>query len=177
LTQQINSIVADVRAIGKLTEKSIKIIAGESIASDPLLPGLTKQQCTVHVGDASFLVNGGSFFQSNCFITEKMGTWASPMANGKLCVDLYGGTGFFSVMLGKQFSKGIMIESIQSQVEIAKYNFEKNGVSHFKALCSNAEQFESSIPFAPDLLIVDPPRPGLDKRVRKSIISVKPSKL
>jgi 23S rRNA (uracil1939-C5)-methyltransferase len=80
-------------------------------------------------------------------------------------------------MLGKQFAKGYMIESVKSQVEVAKLNLSKNNINHFKAICSDAEHIRSTVNENVDFLIVDPPRPGLTKIVRKSIISIGPSKI
>jgi 23S rRNA (uracil1939-C5)-methyltransferase len=179
LTEQCNSVLDTLnKSSCQINGKSVKIIDGDNhTASDPEIKGITNRQTEITIGNSKFLVYGGSFFQSNTFLAETMGNWASPMTNGGTCVDLYGGTGFFSVMLRKQFAKGYMIESVKSQVEVAKLNLSKNNINHFKAICSDAEHIRSTVNENVDFLIVDPPRPGLTKIVRKSIISIGPSKI
>ncbi len=179
LTEPCNSVLDTLnRTLHQVNGKSVKVIAGDIlVASDPEIKEITQTQTEITVGNCKFLVYGDSFFQSNAFLTETMGNWASPMTNGGTCVDLYGGVGFFSVMLGKQFVKGYMIESVKSQVEVAKLNLSKNNISHFKAICSDAEHIRSTVNGNVDFLIIDPPRLGLTKIVRKSIISIGPSKI
>ena len=179
LTGPCNSVLDALnKTMHQVNGKSVKVIAGDNhVASDPEIDGITKSQTEITVGSCKFLVYGDSFFQSNTFLTEIMGSWASPMTNGGTCVDLYGGTGFFSVILGKLFEKGFLIESVKSQVEIAKHNLNSNRINHYKAICSDAEHIQSTIKGKVDFLIVDPPRPGLTKMVRKAIVSILPSKI
>lgn len=179
LSEPVNKLLKTLNIDSKKNEiESVNIIAGDcSIASDPLLAGLTLNCVDLSVGEYKFSVYGSNFFQSNRFLIEKMGQWALPMVSGDYCVDLYGGSGFFSIMLGKQFRKGTMIESVNLQVKIAQRNFEKNDNSHFNAICTEAERFESVIKEKPDLLIVDPPRIGLTKQVRMSVVTIAPSKI
>lgn len=179
LTPKCNAILKSINGsdLGFI-EESIKIIAGNcGVASDPVLDGMTEYRVDISVGKNTFMVYGDSFFQSNCFLSEIMGNWASPLVQGDYCVDLYGGTGFFSVMLGKKFAKGMLVESVFSQIEIARHNLAQNGCSHFSAVCCDAERLLSVVHTKPDLLIVDPPRTGLAKEVRKSIVSVAPSEI
>lgn len=156
----------------------LKIIAGVSgVASDPVLPGLTSATTEIVVGAKTFSVKGDSFFQSNRFIAEKMGVWAKPFIGGDFCVDLYGGTGFFSIMLADIFKKVTLIESVGSQVDMARKNFERNGCSHCHAVCSDSEKMRMFIKQKVDCLIVDPPRPGLTKEVRQSVQSIRPRQI
>jgi len=179
LTGKCNDLLAAIQEKKNYTDKPvIKIIGGNStVASDPVLRGVTLPETDLTVGQFTFRVHGGSFFQSNRFLAEVMGTWASPYISGDFCVDLYGGTGFFSVMLNRMFKKGILIESIKSQVEMAELNFRNNNCTHFSAVCCDAERMRNVVKGKPDVLIVDPPRPGLTKDVRKSILAAAPEQL
>ncbi|NLD99950.1 MAG: class I SAM-dependent RNA methyltransferase [Fibrobacter sp.] len=148
---------------------NLKVISGSSgIASLPVLHGFTNKTTEIHVGKYVFTIRGEDFFQSNRYLLEKMGSWGYDSVQGDLVVDLYGGTGFFSVMLHEKFSRGLLIESIDSQVQSARKNFAANGISNFEAVRADAENFSSLTKGAtPDLLIVDPPRPGLTKKARE----------
>lgn len=160
-----------------LSEKNFMVIAGDdgTIASSPKIAGRTMKSVTISVGAKTFEVQGGSFFQSNRPLLLKLGTWAAPLVRGDRCVDLYGGSGFFSVMLADRFKQGLLIESIDAHVAEAHENFERNGLSHFEAKLGMAEDIVALAGPGPvDFLIVDPPRTGMTKKVIDGIAALKP---
>ncbi|MGE5671224.1 MAG: class I SAM-dependent RNA methyltransferase [Fibrobacterota bacterium] len=179
LDNKCNDLLQRIQGLNvKASEAGLKIIAGSSgVASNPVLQELTSATTELVVGVHTFYVKGDSFFQSNRFTTESMGLWAKPFVGGDCCVDLYGGTGFFSIMLADLFKKVTLIESVGSQVDLARKNFERNGCSHCHAVCSDSEKMRQYIKQKVDCLIVDPPRPGLTKEVRQSIQSIKPRQI
>ena len=157
---------------------NLKTIAGEnSVASFPQIPMFTLTKTGVRAGKYLFEVNGESFFQNNRFLLEKLGTWALDDVGGESCVDLYGGTGFFSVMLAERFKGGLLVEFREEQVQEAIRNFKINKVDNFKAVCGPVEQASRFVKSRPDLLIVDPPRPGLTMNARKEIAKLNASKI
>jgi tRNA/tmRNA/rRNA uracil-C5-methylase (TrmA/RlmC/RlmD family) len=162
--------------------KQLKVIAGtdNSITSRPLVEEFTQSEAVINVGKFEFVVTGNSFFQGNRFLLEKLGTWAKPSVSGEFFVDLFGGLGFFSIMLGKNFSGGLLVESLDKQVELAQRNFINNEIDHITAKAISAETFfekESNKIPKPDLIIVDPPRPGLTRKVREGIRDLRPQKV
>lgn len=179
LCDQINELLKNIPVISdKVNCGNLKLIAGDSsITSDPVLSGVTFSSAIITVAGYKFNVTGDSFFQSNRFLLEKLGTWAIPHVRGRTCVDLYGGTGFFSVMLSSGFEKGILIESVQNQVTAAQRNFEANRLNQFKAVHAEAEQVKGIIAGVPDLLIIDPPRPGLTRKAREQIAMIGAKKI
>ncbi|MGA2506781.1 MAG: hypothetical protein ABSF80_04820 [Chitinispirillaceae bacterium] len=157
--------------------KSIMVVAGDngSIASYPVITGQTSANVMITAGNRTFEVPGHDFFQSNRPLLERLGAWAGNYVSGDSCVDLYGGGGFFSVMLADQFKHGLLIESIGTQVASALRNFAKNDVRHFtarKGVAENLLQFAGAKPV--DCLIVDPPRSGLTEKVRHAVAALKP---
>ena len=157
--------------------KSIMVVAGDNgdIASCPLIAGQTCENVTITAGNRTFEVHGNGFFQSNRLLLERLGTWAGNYLKGDLCVDLYGGGGFFSVMLADRFKHGLLIELIGMQVACALRNFAQNDVRHFsarKGVAENLLQFAGAKPV--DCLIVDPPRSGLTEKVRHAVATLKP---
>jgi 23S rRNA (uracil1939-C5)-methyltransferase len=179
LAEPCNEIIRQVNSNRfSINTDTLKLIAGnDKVASDPVIDALTVNAVDMVVGEFTFKLFGDSFFQSNRFLIESMGRWASPYVKGGYCVDLYGGTGLFSVMLGKQFSKGLLIEAVRSLVKLADENLINNNCSHFRAVCADAEQFDRFIEQKPDLLIIDPPRVGLTKKALNSIIAIEPSEI
>lgn len=176
LNKLLNSI-ADRDICLSRSLNSIMVVAGDngSIASYPVIAGQTSDSVTITVGNRTFEMQAQGFFQGNRLLLERLGTWAQRYMGGNLCVDVYGGSGFFSVMLADRFKHGLLIESIGAQVDCALRNFAQNDVRHFTARKGTAEnllQFEGVQPV--DCLIVDPPRSGLTGKVREAIAALKP---
>ncbi|MFP4013138.1 MAG: class I SAM-dependent RNA methyltransferase [Chitinispirillaceae bacterium] len=181
LVDELNALLKDINS-GKATVpagvKSLKAVVGGNVASFPVIQGLTHGITELLVGEKRFLVNGDSFFQSNRYLLNRMGTWASPHVKGDYCLDLYGGTGFFSVMLAHRFGEGVLVESVASQVKRAEENFRLNGIGHFRAVVGDVERGAGLDALVrkrhPDCIIVDPPRPGLVRRAREWLAGVSP---
>jgi 23S rRNA (uracil1939-C5)-methyltransferase len=174
LSDEINSLFC--MDFLKFTDtKNVRVIRGDkSLATSPVLQGFTDEDTSIVVSDRTFKVNGGDFFQSNRFLNGELGTWALPYIGGDSCIDLYGGAGFFSVLVSDLFKRGLLIESVHSQVNKANVNFINNETAHFKAVCSDAENLLSYCPDQPDLVIIDPPRPGLTRKVCHALATLKP---
>jgi len=152
----------------------IKVIAGSdgAVASKPVIEGLTQDTVKISVGDAVFSVNGDSFFQGNGFLLQELGGWATQQVSGKFFIDMYGGLGFFSVMLGRNYSKGLIVESVREQAVQAKANLVTNAMEHIAVKAVSAEEFfrdSKNLKARPDLLVLDPPRTGLSNIVRQGI--------
>ncbi len=159
--------------------KQLKVIAGDrGLSSHPVLPGRTGEKADIHVDTAIFQISGGGFFQGNHYLHKSLGRWAESYVGGNYFIDLYGGVGYFSVLLGNRFRKGVLIESSRNLVENATENLRANDLDHIKAVRVSAEQFTSRLDlpaqFTPDLVIVDPPRPGLTKKAMENLVSLHP---
>jgi 23S rRNA (uracil1939-C5)-methyltransferase len=173
LMPELNALLTALpRSIGSLLQDTsqIRAIVGSDglVASSPQLQNLTGHGAIIRVGLHSFMVSGDSFFQGNRYLSEKLGAWPLDALEGESCVDLYGGVGFFSIFLGKRFSRGMLVDDILPQVKIARLNFENNGLGHFSAVAKSAEDFLSKTAQLPpiDCLIIDPPRAGMSPKVR-----------
>jgi 23S rRNA (uracil1939-C5)-methyltransferase len=181
LMPELNALLKALpRFVGSLPRDTsqIRAIVGSDgqAASSPQLPSLTMFTAIMRLGSHSFMVSGDSFFQGNRYLAEKLGIWPLDILEGDLCVDLYGGVGFFSIVLGKRFSRGILVDDILPQVKIARLNFENNGLNHFSAVAKSAEDFLSKTAQLPpiDCLIIDPPRAGMSPKVRDAIARILP---
>jgi 23S rRNA (uracil1939-C5)-methyltransferase len=183
LVDALNRLLAEI-ADGQVslpdTLKNLRTIAGDDghIASAPVIAGETGESVVITAGNRTFEIQGHGFFQSNRFLLEQLGAWAHDYMEGSFCVDLYGGSGFFSVMLADRFKKGLLIESIGTEVAAARANFKRNGISHFTAVEGTAEELASLSGKEPvDCLVVDPPRPGLSPEVCNAIAALKPKRV
>ncbi len=146
----------------------------ETIASHPVLAGITRATTAISCGPVTFEVGGEDFFQGNRYLLERMCGWAAAHCSGTVMADLYGGTGFFSLMLAGLFNKGWLIESDREMMIRAKNNFRRNNVGNIQAISAPAELMERYLSPRPDFLIVDPPRPGLSRKVNEAIARCAP---
>ena len=80
-------------------------------------------------------------------------------------------------MLAEQFKSGLLVELREEQVQGARRNFKINKVENFKAVCGPVEQASRFVKGRPDLLIVDPPRPGLTMNAREEIAKLNARKI
>jgi len=96
--------------------------------------------------------------------------------NSKLKVlDLYCGTGVIGIILAEHVREVIGVEANKEAVEAAKLNAKENGVKNIKFIAAKAEDLSLKEKF--DLVIVDPPRPGLGKRVIKLLKEISPREI
>ncbi len=114
------------------------------------------------------------FFQSNLAMLEKLLPFIlDDFKNSKLdlALDLYCGVGLFGAFLKDYFSKILAVEENRIALDYAKKNI---GLDHTfltgKLEDLLASQSQELINSTPDLILVDPPRPGLDEVVRKFLI-------
>jgi 23S rRNA (uracil1939-C5)-methyltransferase len=157
---------------------NLRVIDGDTaLASQPVLSGFTVSSTTITCGTKAFEVAGDDFFQSNGPLLEPMAAWVAAHCRGSTVVDLYGGTGFFSVMLAEKFSKGILVETEPAMVRRAQDNFVRNGITTVRPVAAPAELMERHLPPAPDVMVVDPPRPGLTRNAREAVGRIGPKTL
>jgi len=182
LTDEINGVLTELnsgaaRRVGG-DVKNIMVLAGKNTASRPVISGLTRADTEIDAGGIKFLADGGSFFQSNKFLLETLGGWARGFIRGKHFLDLYGGIGFFSLFMADNFESGVLAENVAAQVRAAEQNFAANGKSHLTGTVIDVERVADLDKLAkstrPDCVIVDPPRPGLVKNVRKWLTDTAP---
>jgi 23S rRNA (uracil1939-C5)-methyltransferase len=149
-----------------LTEDDAVVMAGEDyIVMDVL--------------ERSFKVSAGSFFQVNTQMAGKMVQHLLDQlkVNKKstVLVDVYCGVGLFSAFFAPKVARLIGIEtSISSCDDFAVNLDEFNNVELYEA---DAEEALPALDVQPDVVIVDPPRAGLDKTVIDALVALKPKTL
>jgi 23S rRNA (uracil1939-C5)-methyltransferase len=154
--------------------------AGDRVSINSTESNEIPREITFPSNGFSFAYNARVFFQGNPYVTPKLVDAAVKGQSGKLALDLYCGVGLFSLPLAKSFSKVIGIESNDESIDFAKINAERNGLNNLEFhsedvgpwLRENASQLEGL-----DLLLLDPPRIGVEKDVIRSIIEVSPKEI
>ena len=124
-----------------------------------------------------------AFFQVNPPQAEKLYRRAAEYAAaGKddLVFDLYCGAGTISLFLAQQAWRVIGAEIVPEAIENAKENAARNGISNTEFLCADAA--EAAVRLAarglrPRIVVVDPPRKGMDETAVEAVASMLPERV
>lgn len=132
----------------------------------------------------SFDISPSAFFQPNTRQAEKLYSAALSMANiskDSVVYDLYCGTGALGICLAKRVKQVIGVELRPESALDARNNAKRNECSNV-TIVSGAVRYvlgqieERSLP-SPDVVMVDPPRPGLDPQALKHLLQLKAPKI
>ena len=124
-----------------------------------------------------------SFFQVNKYSAEllynRVREYASPTKDDVL-IDLYCGTGTIGLCMAKQSKEVIGVEITEAAVKNAKTNAEINGIYNSTFICGDSGTISSELSgkgIRPDVIILDPPRAGVDARTVEHTIKMNPKKI
>ena len=131
------------------------------------------------LGGYTFKISPNSFYQVNPKQTEKLYNLAVEKANLKaddiLC-DLYCGIGTIGIFASKYVKKVYGIEIVESAVKDANENAKLNNVNNIEFILGDTEKaFDSLLKndIKPTVVIVDPPRKGLDDTTIENLCNLK----
>ena len=124
-----------------------------------------------------------AFFQINPPQAEKLYRCAAEYAEvGKedLVFDLYCGAGTISLFLALRAGRVIGAEIVPEATENAKENAARNGIGNAEFLCADAG--EAALQLAarglrPSVVVVDPPRKGMDENAVEAVASMCPERV
>lgn len=129
-------------------------------------------------GGIRYKVTPNAFFQTNTVMAEQLQNKVKEFCGnltGKTLLDLFCGSGFFSLAFAKSAKKTVGIELSAEAIACAKENAAANGVTA-EYFVSKAEEFDWT-GYAPDVVILDPPRAGLHPKVIETILAAKPPRI
>ena len=120
-----------------------------------------------------FRISPYSFFQTNTLGAEvlynKVREYVGETRD-KLVYDLYTGTGTIAQMLAPVAGKVIGVEIVEEAVEAARQNAEDNHLDNCHFIAGDVLKVVDQLKQKPDILILDPPRDGINPRALKKII-------
>ena len=138
---------------------------------------------TDRLGDYEFKISPNSFYQVNPVQTEKLYNLAIEGAKLKkddiLC-DLYCGIGTIGIFASKYVKKVYGVEIVEEAIKDAKQNAEINNVDNIEFIQGDVEvafnkMLENGV--KPSVVIVDPPRKGLDSKTVQNLCNLKLDRL
>jgi 23S rRNA (uracil1939-C5)-methyltransferase len=130
------------------------------------------------VGGISYRVSPGSFFQASRFLTFELVTSVTCEGRGELALDLFAGVGLFSLPLARGFNRVVAAEANPTAASDLKANGEANGLPNLRAVGETTYDFLRRFAQAePDLVVMDPPRTGVDSGSLKLLAALRPHKI
>jgi 23S rRNA (uracil-5-)-methyltransferase RumA len=135
-----------------------------------------------------FEISRDAFFQPNPYSAEKLYEKVVEFVDlqkGESALDLFCGTGTIAQILAKKYpdSRVIGVEIVESAVEDAKKNAERNNLKNVTFACADVrkwlkEHFHSAVKeTSQEVIVVDPPRSGIVKKSLERIIDRAPGRI
>ena len=99
------------------------------------------------------------------------------LTGDELLLDAYCGVGTLTLPLAKRVRKVMGIEAQIQSVDQARQNAELNGITNAEFLTGTVESVLPNLEVLPDVMLLDPPRKGCDRRVIDALLQQKPKKI
>ena len=130
-----------------------------------------------------FEISPQAFYQINPPQAEQLYRRAveyAAMGKTDLAFELYCGAGTISLCLAEEFRNVTASEIVPEAIANAKSNAKANGIGNVEFICADAAQ--SAAVFAerqtkPDVILVDPPRKGMDEAAVEQIAGIAPERI
>ncbi|WP_297812951.1 23S rRNA (uracil(1939)-C(5))-methyltransferase RlmD [uncultured Finegoldia sp.] len=139
-----------------------------------------KKQFVDKIGDLSFIISPKSFFQVNKYNTSLLYDTAKQMMNADefdRILDLYCGIGTTTMYIGNG-NNTIGVEVVKDAVKDANENKKLNNLQNIKFIEEKSENVVGKLTKEHfDIILVDPPRKGMDEKVVDAIIKSTAKKL
>ena len=146
-----------------LTGEDVLVMAGD-------------EAITISVKGRDFRVSAASFFQVNTGMAGEMVQYLLdhlPVSPNTILLDVYCGVGLFSSFFAGRVGRLIGVEASPSACEDFAANLDEfDNVALYEA---PAEMVLPGLDVSPDVVIVDPPRAGLDKQALDGLIVLHPA--
>lgn len=136
------------------------------------------------IENMQFKIGARSFFQTNYHQAVKLYEIArnfAGLSGSETVYDLYTGTGTIAQFVAAKAKKVVGIESVSEAIESAKENAKLNNITNCTFFCGDMKDIFTqefiSENGRPDVIITDPPRDGMHKKVVETILDISPEKI
>ena len=179
LTMQIIKKFPNVKTIVKnINTKNTNVIMGEKnekIYGDGYIED--------KLGEYTFKISPHSFYQVNPVQAEKLysiGVEAANINKEDVVFDLYCGIGTISLFMAKYAKKVYGVEIVEQAIKDAKENAKINNIKNTEFIAGNTKLILDDLinnkKIIPNVVMVDPPRKGLDNRSVENILKIMPNR-
>ena len=130
-----------------------------------------------YIGDVKYNIGPKTFFQVNTVQAETLYNTLKEVLNlskEDILFDLYSGVGAIGLFLSKEVKEVYGIEIEEQAVEMANLNIQENNITNAEYIAGSVDQKIQEFKqrkIKPDVIVVDPPRKGLDLESIENIIA------
>jgi len=156
----------------------------DTITDQDVIMYAGKDHLIERMEDLQFMIGPKSFYQTNseqAYQLYKVVREFAYMHGNEIVYDLYTGIGSIANFVARQAKKVIGIEYVPEAIEDAKKNAQLNHLNNtsffagdIKDLLTESFMNEHG---KPDIIITDPPRPGMHDKVIDSILAASPKRI
>ena len=131
----------------------------------------------------SFRLSPRSFYQVNHHQAQRLYEAAirqAEITKEDLVLDLYCGVGTITLAMAKAAGKVIGVEVVEQAVQDARENAKRNGIDNAEFFCGDAGQAALRLEkegVIPDVVVVDPPRKGLNEDTIEALARMQPRRI
>ena len=136
------------------------------------------------LGKYIFKISPYSFYQVNPIQAENLyniGVQAANIDKNDIVFDLYCGIGTISLFMAQYAKKVYGIEIVEQAIQDAKENAKINNIENAEFIAGDVENVLDDLikikKVIPDVIMIDPPRKGMDNKSVENILNIKPKKL
>ena len=139
---------------------------------------------TEKIEDLSFKIGPKSFFQTNSDQAEilyKSTRKLAKISNSDIVYDLYTGTGTIAQFISSNAKKVIGIDSVPEAIKAATESAKNNNIHNCSFFAGDMKNIFSDDFIlqngSPDIIITDPPRDGMHKKVIEQLLKIKSKRI
>lgn len=142
-----------------------------------------EEYITDTIGDYSFYISPKSFFQVNTVQVEMLYNVLKEglnLSKNDILFDLYSGVGTIGIFLSDSVNKVYGIEIEKEAVDMANKNILLNNINNCEYIAGSVEdkiEIFKKNNTKPNVIVVDPPRKGLDEKSLEYILDFNPDKI
>lgn len=132
----------------------------------------------LEVLDRTFKVSAESFFQVNTAQAQAMTAHVLdllPLDGSKTVLDVYCGVGLFSAFIAPRVKQCIGVELSESACDDFAVNLDE--FDNVELYMGAAETILPALKIKPDIVLIDPPRSGIERRALDALIALQPEQI
>lgn len=158
---------------GERSRIAYELLQGPGYLTEELVVGCPGKEVSL-----KFRVGPASFFQPNPAQAERLYSLAINLADigpDTVVYDLYCGTGTLA-LVAASFAKEVLgVERCEEAVLLARDNAVLNGIRNVSFVCGDVGRVLAGLErTSPDVVLLDPPRSGLDPKAINAVLTLKP---
>jgi 23S rRNA (uracil1939-C5)-methyltransferase len=130
-------------------------------------------------GDLTFLRGIHQFFQANRFLRGAMQAIVArdaEIGGDESFLDIGCGVGFFTLFLAQLMKDGTGVDISGESILCAKQNAGINNIGNVEFQQMPSDRIHPAR-MRPGLIVIDPPRAGIDRKTRKTILAISPERM